>query len=157
MERRKIQLILGGLFHDIGKVLYRYDDGRNHSASGYDYMKEKNSGLNDKEILDQIRFHHAKELRGAELDDDSLAYITYWADNVASGADRRSKDEESDYGAYDKYDKYVPLETKPTGMPACSFSSKACCAFCGEENRSRLTRNPSLRATLEKICPGMVR
>lgn len=111
MERRKIQLILGGLFHDIGKVLYRYDDGRNHSASGYDYMKEKNSGLNDKEILDQIRFHHAKELRGAELDDDSLAYITYWADNVASGADRRSKDEESDYGAYDKYDKYVPLET----------------------------------------------
>lgn len=111
MERRKIQLILGGLFHDIGKVLYRYDDGRNHSASGYDYVKEKNSGLNDKEILDQIRFHHAKELRGAELDDDSLAYITYWADNVASEADRRSKDEESDYGAYDKYDKYVPLET----------------------------------------------
>lgn len=111
MERRKIQLILGGLFHDIGKVLYRYDDGRNHSASGYDYMKERNSGLNDKEILDQIRFHHAKELRSAELDDDSLAYITYWADNVASGADRRSKDEEPEYGAYDKYDKYVPLET----------------------------------------------
>lgn len=111
LEKRKIQLILGGLFHDIGKVIYRYNDGRNHSTSGYDYMKEKNSGLDDEAILDQIRYHHLKDLRGARLVGDSLAYITYWADNVASGADRRSKNEESEYSIYNKYDKYVPLET----------------------------------------------
>lgn len=36
-EQRKI--IAGGLLHDIGKVLYRGDDGRNHSVSGYEFLK----------------------------------------------------------------------------------------------------------------------
>lgn len=106
MEDRRINVILGGLFHDIGKVLYRYNDGRNHSNSGYDFMKE--NGVLNQEILEQVKYHHVKNIRNANIDDDSLAYITYWADNVASGADRRNLDIDTE-GL--KYDKYVALES----------------------------------------------
>lgn len=106
MNKNEIQVVLGGLLHDIGKVLYRYNDGRNHSISGYDFLKE--NGIEDKVILDQVRFHHASLFRDADIDENSPAYITYWADNVASGADRReNKNSESNEGQ--KYNRYVPL------------------------------------------------
>ena len=38
--------IAAALLHDIGKVLYRSDDGRNHSQSGYDFLKnERRCGI----------------------------------------------------------------------------------------------------------------
>ena len=41
MTDEKIKLIIGSLLHDIGKVVYREgDDRRNHSISGYDFLKE---------------------------------------------------------------------------------------------------------------------
>ena len=49
----------------------------------------KEAGISEKAILHQIRFHHAKDLKGAMLPADSPAYITYIADNIASAADRR--------------------------------------------------------------------
>ena len=48
---RQIKLIVGSLLHDIGKVVYRSGDGRNHSASGCDYLK------NDAKITDQEILH----------------------------------------------------------------------------------------------------
>ena len=36
---RQIKLVIGSLLHDIGKVVYRSGDGRNHSQSGYEYLK----------------------------------------------------------------------------------------------------------------------
>ncbi|MBC6679709.1 type III-A CRISPR-associated protein Cas10/Csm1 [Zhenpiania hominis] len=89
MDKRKLEIVVGGLFHDIGKPLYRYLDQRNHSLSGYDWLKE--IGIEDEEILRQVRYHHAAYLKKAEIPDDSLAYITYWADNVAAGVDRREE------------------------------------------------------------------
>lgn len=47
MNDNQRKVIIGGLLHDIGKVLYRSDDGRNHSQSGYDFLK------NDVDIKDQ--------------------------------------------------------------------------------------------------------
>lgn len=91
MEEMILKLSVGGMLHDIGKVLYRGDDGRNHSQSGFDYLKE-DVGLTDTDILDQVRYHHAKFLKDARLSDDSPAYITYMADNIAAAADRRKKD-----------------------------------------------------------------
>ena len=44
-------------------------------------------------------------LAKAQIPDNDLSYITYWADNVAAGADRRTNDESYEWG----YDKYVPL------------------------------------------------
>ena len=41
MDDRKAKVVIGGLLHDIGKVVYRQGgDRRNHSISGYDYLKE---------------------------------------------------------------------------------------------------------------------
>lgn len=47
-------------------------------------------------------------LKSADISADSLAYITYWADNVAAGADRREADDSSNGTIYDKY---VPLKS----------------------------------------------
>lgn len=106
VNSNQIKIVIGGLLHDMGKVLFRYNDGRNHSTSGYEFLLE--NGISDPEILDQVRFHHSAMLKNARIEDDSPAYITYWADNVASGADRRSADyDETKTG----YDKYVPLQS----------------------------------------------
>ena len=41
MDNKHISIIIGALLHDIGKVLYRDNDRRNHSESGYDFLKER--------------------------------------------------------------------------------------------------------------------
>ena len=87
MTEKQIQLAIGSMLHDIGKVAYRSGDGRNHSKSGYDYLKGE-AGIQDQEILNCVRFHHGVNLKGASVAADSLAFITYFADNVAAAADR---------------------------------------------------------------------
>ncbi len=105
MKEKQVELAIGSLLHDVGKILYRYNDGRNHSESGVDFLKEK--GITDENILNQVRFHHKGALKNAQLPANDLAYITYWADNVASGADRREREQAETWG----YDKYVPLSS----------------------------------------------
>ena len=102
---RFIKVAIGAMLHDIGKVLYRADDGRNHSLSGYEFLKEE-VGLTDPDILDQVRYHHAALLKAAQIPVDSLAYITYMADNIAAAADRRQK-MDGDTG----FDRHVALES----------------------------------------------
>ncbi len=105
MQDKQIKLIIGSLLHDIGKVVYRSGDGRQHSASGYDFLKETRSDL-DCDILNCVRYHHAVNLKGANIESDALAYITYFADNVAAAMDRR----ESQDGE-DGFNKSVPLDS----------------------------------------------
>lgn len=50
LKDRQIKLVVGSLLHDIGKVVYRSGDGRNHSASGYDFLKNQ-AKIEDTEIL----------------------------------------------------------------------------------------------------------
>ena len=102
---RQIKLIIGSLLHDIGKVVYRSGDGRNHSQSGYEYLKQDTS-ISDEEILDCVRYHHGTYLKGAKISDNSLAYITYYADNVAAFTDRREAEEKED-----GFDKTIPLDS----------------------------------------------
>jgi len=105
MKDRELKLIIGSLLHDIGKVVYRKgDDKRNHSIGGCDWLKENNF-VTDKEVLECVRYHHASEIRGASIDDDSLAYITYMADNISASADRRKTDD-GDVG----FDIHTPLQ-----------------------------------------------
>ena len=106
MEDKKLKQIIGGLLHDVGKVLYRSADGRNHSVSGYEFLKDE-VGITDRDILEQVRFHHGKELHHAEIGKDSLAYITYLADNIAAGADRRTLEEEAEKG----FDPFMALDS----------------------------------------------
>ena len=92
MTDERIKLIIGSLLHDVGKIIYRTSDRRTHAESGYHFLKEE-TNIEDVEILNQVRYHHARELKAAHLPQDSLAYITYIADNIAAAMDRRSKED----------------------------------------------------------------
>lgn len=105
MDDLQCKVAIGAMLHDIGKVLYRSSDGRNHSRSGHDYLRDE-IGLKDKAILDQVLYHHADLLRGSDIAENSPAYITYMADNIASAADRREKDSGDSAAGFDKN---VPL------------------------------------------------
>lgn len=89
MNDRQIKIVCSALLHDIGKVVYRSGDKKSHSESGYEFLKNE-VGLNDKDILDSVKYHHADPLSKASIDDNSIAYITYIADNIASAGDRRA-------------------------------------------------------------------
>lgn len=93
MQEKQFKVVVGGLLHDVGKLLYRYNDGRNHSTSGYEFLKDE-SKLQDDEILNQVRYHHSLAISGANIPDNSLAYITYIADNISSASDRRKTNED---------------------------------------------------------------
>jgi CRISPR-associated protein Csm1 len=104
------KVILSALLHDIGKLVMRAEGfNQNHSLTGVEYLKRFNNELfNDKSILDSIKYHHAKQLAYANLDNDSIAYIIYEADNIASGTDRREdvdKEEVEYKSKWDKFDK----------------------------------------------------
>ena len=107
MTEEKVKLITGSLLHDIGKVIYRQGtDRRNHSTAGCDYLKDE-VGITDRDVLDCVKYHHAAMLKGAALDDNSLAYIVYLADNIAAFADRRKKAESDEKG----FELAVPLQS----------------------------------------------
>lgn len=92
MTDREVKLVLGALLHDIGKVIYRQgDDRRNHSQSGYDFLKEE-VHIDDRAILESVKYHHADAIKHAKIEQDSLAYVVYIADNIAAAADRRQND-----------------------------------------------------------------
>lgn len=106
MTDKEVSIVLGALLHDIGKVIYRRgDDRRNHSQSGHDYLKD-NINIENRDVLEAVRFHHAEHLKNAEIDNDSSAYIIYIADNIASAVDRR-KNDTTDYG----FKMSIPLQS----------------------------------------------
>lgn len=104
MQETKLNLIIGSLLHDIGKIHYRNNDGRNHSQSGYDYVKENFPNIN-KEILDCIIYHHSNLIRNAKIEDNSPCYFTYFSDNVAAFMDRRENGEKKEF------DRSVPFQS----------------------------------------------
>ncbi len=105
MTDTELRIAVGGLLHDIGKVLYRSGDRRKHSVSGADFLKEE-AGIQDKDIIDMVRCHHADALREADLREDSPAYIVYLADNIAAATDRRSLE-----GEEKGFDPRIPLDS----------------------------------------------
>lgn len=105
MKKEKIDLFYGALLHDIGKVIQRATGERKkHALVGADWFDE----IADNQVIsDQIRYHMAN-YQSDKLDNDHLAYITYIADNIASGVDRRQSNEESDEDASAKiWDTYT--------------------------------------------------
>jgi len=111
MDSNLVKIAYGALLHDIGKVVQRADQTKEkHAKIGGDWFDGIFSDHKDydKEITDQIRYHHAKELNAANLDSNSLAYITYFADNIASGVDRRSFTEED--SSYFNWNSFTNME-----------------------------------------------
>ena len=91
-------LIKGALLHDIGKVVYRANQGStSHSKSGADFIEPYFSDMNLKQnIIHCLKYHHGKDLSSATLKNDDYAYIVYEADNIAAAVDRRDIDEGDD-------------------------------------------------------------
>ena len=107
MTEADLRVAIGALLHDIGKVIYRTgSDGRKHGQSGYDYLKDE-IGMDDRDVLACVRYHHADTLRGAQLENDSPAYIVYMADNIASSVDRRKS--ESEEGGFEIHTPLQPV------------------------------------------------
>ncbi len=102
---REIKLVVGSLLHDIGKVVYRGGDGRNHSTRGYEFLKDQ-AKIEDTEILNCVKYHHGKDINNAEIAVDDIAYITYYADNVAAFTDRREAAVQEE-----GFDKSIPLDS----------------------------------------------
>lgn len=125
MEKRQVQLIYGSLLHDIGKAVQRSGgEGGIHSKIGGDFIASLDGNSNpegegrtkddaihwaeETEILNCIRYHHGAALkRTKDLAPDSLAYLSYIADNMASAADRRDKENEGEEQFC--FDSSVPL------------------------------------------------
>ena len=106
MNDREMKLVFGSLLHDIGKVVHRSGNSDNHSESGYDFLKN-NVGFDNADVLNCVKYHHSNSIKSSELCVDNLAYITYIADNIASGIDRRHNSSYESYG----FDKKQPLES----------------------------------------------
>lgn len=99
-------LVKGALLHDIGKVVYRANEGLgDHSIAGATFLR---SYTEDKELLRCIQYHHGKQLSKATIPDTSLAYLVYEADNLASALDRREFDEGTMVEGQ-TFDKNMPL------------------------------------------------
>lgn len=94
MDKNKLRIIIGGLLHDIGKPAQRGNRTINHSDAGYEFLK-KEAGLTDELILEQVKCHHGSAIQKNTLSEDSPAYITYIADNIAAGSDRRSNESDN--------------------------------------------------------------
>ena len=94
----------GSLLHDIGKVVFRNDHSTgNHSMAGARFIEDDAIRMEDKaEVLDCIKYHHHHLLKSAGLPNDSLAYIVYEADNIASGLDRRVVYDNTDEKNFDE-------------------------------------------------------
>lgn len=109
MEDKNI-LYFGALLHDIGKIVYRGSSAAGtHSKLGADFVSEvfsRNDGVDDRtshRVVEQVRYHHAREMRGAsDLSNDSLAYLTYFADNISAGMDRKVEGDESEGAVFDR-------------------------------------------------------
>ncbi|MGI6551028.1 MAG: type III-A CRISPR-associated protein Cas10/Csm1 [Syntrophomonadales bacterium] len=94
MNDKQFKLAIGALLHDIGKVVYRTRllDPQAHPLSGQALISQY---LKDPEIDEIMLYHHARDLRNAGIADDSLAYVVYFADNIAAGTDQREVEGES--------------------------------------------------------------
>ena len=100
MQQTTITAMAGGTLHDFGKIIQRAGGTTGtHSIIGYEYLRSL--GINNKDILDSVRYHHGRELRNAE-DVSIYAYITYIADNIASATDRRIAPDEYASGGWDQ-------------------------------------------------------
>lgn len=117
-DQRLPKVILGCLLHDIGKIVQRSEllgksNKANHSKYGEQYAKEYLK-IEDPDIWEQILFHHEhwgknKEpvlenaYKDGKINKDSLAFIVNCADNIASGCDRRLREEGANFPGWKQY------------------------------------------------------
>ena len=103
MEERMVNQFYGALLHDIGKAVQRAENVRKkHQIVGADLLEKFDA---NREITRSLRYHHS-DYMSSSLPKDSLSYIAYIADNIASGTDRRRENEEKG----SKWNSKTPLQ-----------------------------------------------
>lgn len=114
MNKPTLEATMGGLLHDIGKPVFRKgSDYRDHSSLGYAFLEGR---INNREILNCVRYHHYDKIKNAAISPDSPAYAVYIADNIASGADRREGDTSEEGRGYNSL---MPLSSVFATMTGC--------------------------------------
>lgn len=103
MKKRTELTAYACLYHDVGKILYRAGEPGTHSESGYQFVKKAFPDLGEN-VCNAVRYHHGRALQSADLPEQSLAYLTYIADNISAGFDRRENGDDKTV-----FDKYVSL------------------------------------------------
>lgn len=84
---RKIELWYGALLHDVGKIVLRSEDKKtdSHPDLGEAFISKYSFFFNQSSILASLKYHHYSDILNSELEIDSLAYITYFANKIANG------------------------------------------------------------------------
>lgn len=125
---------IGALLHDIGKAIIRASGERKtHSQLGADFLRPFcETSEAGEAVVRCVRYHHGRDLSGAHLTPDDLAYIVYEADNLAAGIDRRDRDDgttafgfdpeltlENVFNVFDgvKRKSYFPLQSLNAELP----------------------------------------
>ena len=114
MDERLINLIIGSLLHDLGKIIHRTGVMISHSYLGWEFLSEIPAFKDNQDIKECIKYHHGRELTNSNVEDNSLAYITYVADNISAAGDRRAdiiEGEENPSSPGVLFDKTSPLES----------------------------------------------
>ncbi|NMD38771.1 MAG: type III-A CRISPR-associated protein Cas10/Csm1, partial [Christensenellaceae bacterium] len=109
MNQKLVNLIIGSLLHDVGKIIYRSGEKKSHSILGWEFLSKIPAFEGNTDIKECIKYHHGRELSKAALDDNSLAYIAYVADNISAYSDRRLELIEGDSDSEAGFDKTAPL------------------------------------------------
>lgn len=91
MKSRLVNLIMGSLLHDVGKIVHRTGVMKKHSISGWEFLSEISSFSTNQDIKESVKYHHRRELSSTKLENNSLSYIVYIADNISAGSDRRKE------------------------------------------------------------------
>jgi len=98
---QQIKTVVGGLFHDIGKVAHRAGNSMQaHPIAGSVLMADF---ISDADILDCIRYHHLRDMPKS-LRPDAPAHLVYLADNISAGTDRRDFEASENSG----FDRLIP-------------------------------------------------
>ena len=155
MNESRKQVYLGALLHDTGKLFQRADQVRVTHADYAVTLLEEEKILSDEDriLKDCIWFHHWKDLKNASLPKDHPAWIIYEADNIASGVDRRKKDDSET-----RFDPETPLATtfsllwgkdgSDKAYQTQSLSEKKGLNYPQENRRADASRYQALKAEL---------
>lgn len=111
MDEKLVNLVVGSLLHDIGKVIHRSGTMESHSKSGWDFLKEIPQFTGNKDIKECVMYHHGRELSASKVESDSLAYISYYADNISAYSDRRGSEIEGENKGGAIFNKTAPLSS----------------------------------------------
>ena len=82
MNENMFKIVLGCLLHDLGKIPGSQLNDEDHCKRGYDLLQKV--GITDKDLLDQVLYHHNTDPFYHSNNESSLVYITETANDIVN-------------------------------------------------------------------------